>query len=278
MKKIDRIAIFTMESLYSCFALNMLLPLLHDRVKIICISQTYGKRRGGFFKQLKKNLTHSGFSFTMYLSAVFLDYLFIIYFFNLIHLFSPRKNRMLSLRALAKKYNIEIFITDNINSPHSEEKLRALNLDLIISFYFDQKIKKNIYGLPSDGAINVHPGILPEYRGPFPTFWKIKHHEQYSGITIHHIDDAFDTGHIILQEKVEIRGATSLIAADKKIFALAPNLVMRALGEIEHETAGRHTQQGGNYHSCPKKADVSEFTQEAKIPLYTMRDLLSYYK
>ena len=53
-------------------------------------------------------------------------------------------------------------------------------------------------------SINLHPGLLPEYRGCFSGPWSIINNEEYSGFTFHEIAETFDTGKIYLQKKLKI--------------------------------------------------------------------------
>jgi methionyl-tRNA formyltransferase len=60
----------------------------------------------------------------------------------------------------------------------------------------------------ADIAVNMHPSILPAYRGPTPTNWAVIHGAPSSGVTLHHLEEDLDAGDIILQREVEITGLT----------------------------------------------------------------------
>lgn len=66
---------------------------------------------------------------------------------------------------------------------------------IIIKPWFIKKCKK---------IINIHPGILPQYRGVNPVNWSLKNKEKFHGVTIHEIDKGIDTGSIISQVKFSI--------------------------------------------------------------------------
>ena len=53
-------------------------------------------------------------------------------------------------------------------------------------------------------TVNIHQSLLPTYRGRHPLNWAIIKGETHTGVTIHHINEDFDEGNIILQKKVEI--------------------------------------------------------------------------
>ncbi len=68
----------------------------------------------------------------------------------------------------------------------------------------EEKISKETFDIPKIATVNVHPSLLPKYRGPNPYMQTILHGEKCSGVTIHLMDENFDEGPILKQEKVEI--------------------------------------------------------------------------
>lgn len=76
--------------------------------------------------------------------------------------------------------------------------------DLIIVAGFPKLIPKSVIGTPRIGIINIHQSLLPKYRGRHPLNWAIINGEKETGVTIHHVNEKFDAGRIILQEKVPI--------------------------------------------------------------------------
>lgn len=76
--------------------------------------------------------------------------------------------------------------------------------DYIISLYARKKIPKNIISLAKKKTLNFHPSLLPDYKGCFSCPWVIINQENYTGITIHELNEDFDNGNILLQEKIKI--------------------------------------------------------------------------
>ena len=77
------------------------------------------------------------------------------------------------------------------------------NMGIMAAFSF--KISPAVFCLTNKGFFNVHPGLLPQYRGPDPVFQQLKNKDTFAGITIHKVDKDFDTGHIVLTEKIKIQ-------------------------------------------------------------------------
>lgn len=114
------------------------------------------------------------------------------------------KNKV-SLFNFCKHYNIPFFYIDGKQDEALEFWIREKNPDLIVVYSMSHLLKKSVFSIPTYGTINLHPSLLPEYRGPNPIFWMYYNMEKFGGVTIHFIDEGEDTGDIILQEKVPLK-------------------------------------------------------------------------
>ena len=84
-------------------------------------------------------------------------------------------------------------------------KIKSISPDIIFSIYYRKILPKSILELPKLGCVNIHPSLLPKYRGPIPTAWAIEKGETNFGITIHYMDEGIDTGDILVQKKYSIK-------------------------------------------------------------------------
>jgi methionyl-tRNA formyltransferase len=78
--------------------------------------------------------------------------------------------------------------------------LTSLRIDLLIVFGFSWKLPPPVLAIPRLGAINIHVSMLPRYRGPAPLLWAIRNGDATGGVTVHWMDEGFDTGNIIAQQ------------------------------------------------------------------------------
>jgi methionyl-tRNA formyltransferase len=78
--------------------------------------------------------------------------------------------------------------------------LASYQLDLLIVFGFGWRLPKPVLAIPRLGAVNIHVSMLPRYRGPAPLLWAIRNGDPFGGVTIHWMDEGFDTGNIIAQQ------------------------------------------------------------------------------
>ncbi|MGI6455390.1 MAG: formyltransferase family protein [bacterium] len=86
-----------------------------------------------------------------------------------------------------------------------ERWVREKNPDFICVKSMSQLLKENIFSIPKYGTINLHPSILPNYRGPNPLFWTMFNQECESGMTVHYINKGEDTGDILRQYTIKMR-------------------------------------------------------------------------
>ena len=76
--------------------------------------------------------------------------------------------------------------------------------DILCSIYYRYIIKKNILELVNYRAMNLHPSLLPKYRGCSSLTWAMIHGDYETGFTYHYINEGCDTGKVILQKKLDI--------------------------------------------------------------------------
>jgi methionyl-tRNA formyltransferase len=76
--------------------------------------------------------------------------------------------------------------------------------DLGVSYCYPRKIIEPLLSTPKKGFVNYHPGLLPKYKGPTETEDAIKNKETHWGVTVHHMDENYDTGKIIQIKKIDL--------------------------------------------------------------------------
>ena len=103
-----------------------------------------------------------------------------------------------------KQHNLYDIHAKSVNDLKFIKKVKRLNADLILVGSWSEKFKSDIINSPKLACINVHPSLLPRFRGPNPYAQVILNGENKSGVTFHVMDNSFDTGAIIHQIKVDI--------------------------------------------------------------------------
>lgn len=81
------------------------------------------------------------------------------------------------------------------------EKLRRFSCDLLVSCAFSRLLEREDLSVAKQGAINLHPSLLPKYRGPSPIQAAIMSDDHEIGMTVHWMDEEIDHGPILAQTK-----------------------------------------------------------------------------
>lgn len=71
--------------------------------------------------------------------------------------------------------------------------------DLLLCNGFPWRIPRRVLAVARLGGINVHPSLLPRHRGPIPIHWAIRAGDRETGVTVHWMDEEFDTGRVLVQ-------------------------------------------------------------------------------
>lgn len=136
---------------------------------------------------------------------------------------------------IAQKYNINLYEEENINDSTFINKIRKLDIDLIVSVNFAQILKSEIINIPIKGCINTHASLLPKYRGRAPLNWAILKGEKEVGVTVHYIEEGIDTGDIIIQKKIEVNEEEYIGDILEKVKQIYPEIVLESVKLIEND-------------------------------------------
>jgi methionyl-tRNA formyltransferase len=136
---------------------------------------------------------------------------------------------------LIKQFNLNQIRLKSVNSETFRQFLISKNVDLLFVGTWKERIKKETFNIPKIATINVHPSLLPAYRGPNPYMQTILHGETYSGVTLHLMNEKFDSGAILSQEKVKILESDTSKELRQKIVRVARKLVTDLLVDLNEK-------------------------------------------
>jgi hypothetical protein len=175
-----------------------------------------------------------------------------------------REPKTHSLRDMHRLYNVPIIGSPDVNSLDTLTQIRAWQPDLVLSVYLNQLIKRDLIHLPSQGVLNIHPALLPRHRGLFPYFWVITNGEKETGVTVHWVDEKFDTGHLLLQEKISVEPEDTISSLSYKSSLVGAEMLVKAVNVVAGGQPPQLPQDNSqaSYHSWPKPADQRRFRQQ----------------
>ncbi len=121
--------------------------------------------------------------------------------------------------------------------------LDAHPADLQLVATFDRKIPASVFSRAAAGAFNLHPSLLPKYRGHNPYFWAIHNGETESGVTLHRLTERFDDGPTLLVDRIPITPVDTLGSLWRKLGNLSGVVAERFLRALANGTRLDETPQ-----------------------------------
>lgn len=122
----------------------------------------------------------------------------------------------------------------SVNSEKFRKILVELNPDIVFVSSWGEKFSPETIKIPKIGTINLHPSLLPKYRGPNPYFQAIRHGEKETGLTFHLMDEAYDTGAILQQAVIPINNNETGESLRNKCSVYAREEVQKLLNELDN--------------------------------------------
>ena len=158
---------------------------------------------------------------------------------------SGRGKRLTSppVKGVAQEANLPIYQPEKVRHRDFIRTLKELNPSVIVVVAFGQILPKSILNLPPCGCINVHPSLLPKYRGAAPIQWALINGEAETGITLMLLDEGEDTGDIIQQAHVKIAPEDTATTLTDRMASLAASLLAQVLENAPTDAPPPHTPQ-----------------------------------
>ncbi|MEA3334139.1 MAG: methionyl-tRNA formyltransferase [Pseudomonadota bacterium] len=144
-----------------------------------------------------------------------------------------RKNAPTPAKEAALKLGLNVETPKNINDPESHQQIAEFAPDYLILVDYGAKLSPATIALPKKAAINLHPSLLPAYRGPAPMPWALINGEPMTGVTTQLIGEKIDCGNILLQEPSFIFDHETLPQLSHRLALLGAPLVWRTICEWE---------------------------------------------
>ena len=147
------------------------------------------------------------------------------------------------VKEYAVEKNIKVYQPEKLReNKEIVDILKNINPDVICVVAYGKIIPKEILEIPKYGCINVHPSLLPKYRGSAPIQWAILNGDKETGVTTMYLDEGMDSGDIILQTKTPIDKDETSGELWDRLSKIGAELLVETLEKIENKTAPRIKQ------------------------------------
>lgn len=160
--------------------------------------------------------------------------------------------------ALAMREGIPTYECGDIGHAEVTNWLTEMSLDVVCVACWSHIIPPRVLGIPRHGFLNVHPSMLPAYRGPFPLFWQFRAGEIESGVSVHWMDAGLDTGDIAGQCRLQFAEGIGGADAEALCAASGGDLLSDVLTKLARGKEVRRPQSaGGSYFPAPGADDFT---------------------
>jgi len=136
----------------------------------------------------------------------------------------------------ADEHSIPTLQPDKLDEAFMSE-LRAFSFKLGVVVAYGKIIPVNIVNLPELGLINIHPSLLPKYRGPSPIVSAILNGDTETGVSIIKLDEEMDHGPILAQESVTLTGNEMIEELEATLASIGSKLLVNVLTQFKDGTA-----------------------------------------
>lgn len=164
---------------------------------------------------------------------------------------SRREQNESKLEVFANSENINYLTPDKFDSSFIKN-LYSMEPDIFVVCAYGKILNKKVLSIPKFGTINIHPSLLPKYRGPSPVQYSIKNLDFHTGFTFIKMDEGIDTGDILFKSspiKIEDRDTTQSLT--EKIFISASKKINKSIQNLFDNT-----------HSLSKQnTDLASYTK-----------------
>lgn len=172
-----------------------------------------------------------------------------------------------SFKLLNLKNIKHIFSTSEMNGKQVVDFLtNDFKPEIILSLYCNQILKPALIAIPHFGTYNLHPALLPKYRGISATFWALVHGEVKSGITLHEVVEKIDSGGIVGQKEIEIVSGDSehslYMRCTRAGVDLVQTLIANVINKIKPKLSYPDTTHGSYF--LPTKKAVGDFRKHGR--------------
>ncbi|MFC2027170.1 methionyl-tRNA formyltransferase [Chloroflexota bacterium] len=135
------------------------------------------------------------------------------------------------VKRIAEEHSLSVFQPASLRDEAEVERLATLNLDAIVVVAYGQILPQEILDIPKFGCLNIHPSLLPKYRGAAPVAAAILAGDEETGVSVMLMDSGMDTGPVVSQQKVSIEPHDTTESLEQKLANVGADLLMKTLPE-----------------------------------------------
>tara|TARA_A100001011_G_scaffold313277_1_gene331072 strand:- start:5568 stop:6497 length:930 start_codon:yes stop_codon:yes gene_type:complete len=151
----------------------------------------------------------------------------------------------------AQDLGVPVIETDDVNSNNLYNKLIKLNVDIFVVVAFSI-LPDKILNIPKKHSINIHPSLLPKYRGSSPIQYALLNGDSKTGVSIISMNQKVDSGNILGQKEFDIPNDANFGYLYEKLGILGSNLLLEVIDDISKKNINTKIQDHSKKSLAPK--------------------------
>jgi len=163
-----------------------------------------------------------------------------------------RKTASSAVKECAEKHALPVYQPQRVRDADFLSTFDALAPDMVVLVAFGQILPREIIDGPPLGCINVHPSLLPSYRGAAPINWAIINGDTKTGVTIMYMSEEVDAGDMILQREVPIESDDTYDDLSRRLSTLGATCLVDSIDDVQMGTANRTAQNHSRATFAPR--------------------------
>jgi methionyl-tRNA formyltransferase len=136
------------------------------------------------------------------------------------------------VKTAALSWNLPVFQVPTLKNVEAAERITALRPEFIVVAAFGQILPQTILDIPSYGCINIHPSLLPKYRGSRPVAASILAGDVFAGVSLMKMDAGLDTGPIYSQAQIPVSQQDTTGTLTGKLSQISARMLLEELLEV----------------------------------------------
>jgi peptidoglycan/xylan/chitin deacetylase (PgdA/CDA1 family) len=173
---------------------------------------------------------------------------------------------------LAARFQMPVYRVGHLNQPPAIETLKSLDADLAVVLG-TRILKPALFSVPRLGALNLHKGRLPDYRGMPPGFWELFHGESVAGATAHFVDAGLDTGDIVAAGEIPISPLETPDTLRVKLNWLGSEVLTRAVSALANGTASPKPQPSAPSRPYTRPTEAEQRNLARRLPHWRRKNV-----
>lgn len=141
------------------------------------------------------------------------------------------------VKKIAEAQNLLLFQPETLRDESAQQQMALLSADVLINVAYGVLLPKAILNIPRLGCINIHPSLLPRWRGAAPIQRALLEGDAITGVTIMRMDEGLDTGDIFKQAQIPIERDDTSATLLTKSADLGAELLLDVLQELQNGSA-----------------------------------------